>query len=205
MSNFNEKCKSCGGTIKQIKYRDIEDEIYVCIICGKYRDTGIYKEYRLDDLLDFEKNTLLTLPQFCNQTKYPYPSVNQFVRDQYGSFKNCPYFIKNSVGTGSPYLIKDVIHFTQFLEKNYNPRNYMLGNELSERELDVLKCFSQGITHRREIAKVMSIQSATVQTHLTNIYSKLQVNDKLQAFIKAVQFGYIEIPKLMEDNKNGLV
>ncbi len=140
-------------------------------------------------------NSLLTLPQFCDQTKYPYSAVYHFINDQYVSLADCPYFIKNSVGSGSPYLIKDVVRFTQFLEKNYNPRNYMLGNELSERELDVLKCFSQGITHRREIAKVMNIQRTTVQTHLTNIYSKLQVNDRLQAFIKAVQLGYIEIPK----------
>ena len=65
---------------------------------------------------------------------------------------------------------------------------------LTERELDVLKllCFKKS-----EISKKLFISVTTVQTHLINIYDKLQVHSREQALIKALKTGIITIDEVI--------
>ena len=49
----------------------------------------------------------------------------------------------------------------------------------SEREMDVLRHISQGLT-RQEIAEKLSISIATVKTHCQNTFKKLRTNDSLE-------------------------
>ena len=55
---------------------------------------------------------------------------------------------------------------------------------LSERESEVLKLLSEGLT-RDEIAAVLYVSTGTVKTHLQNIYHKLEVKGKIAAIKKA--------------------
>jgi LuxR family maltose regulon positive regulatory protein len=55
---------------------------------------------------------------------------------------------------------------------------------LSEREREVLKLLSEGLT-RDEIAAGLYISTGTVKTHLQNIYHKLEVKGKIAAIKKA--------------------
>lgn len=57
---------------------------------------------------------------------------------------------------------------------------------LSERESQVLSLLSQGKTYR-EIAEKLFIHPETVKSHLKNIYAKLDVHNKADAIMKAVQ------------------
>ncbi|MFK8911618.1 response regulator [Streptomyces sp. YS-3] len=56
---------------------------------------------------------------------------------------------------------------------------------LSAREREVLRLVAQG-TSNREIARVLFISEATVKTHLTHVYAKLDVKDRAAA----VAVGY---------------
>lgn len=60
------------------------------------------------------------------------------------------------------------------------------GNEalLSERELQVLRSLTKGLTYE-EIGKQLFLSLNTVQFHVKNVYSKLQVNKRVQAIEKA--------------------
>lgn len=51
---------------------------------------------------------------------------------------------------------------------------------LTKREREVLRFLAQGCRNK-EIAKRLIISEKTVKTHLTNIFSKLKINDRLQA------------------------
>jgi DNA-binding NarL/FixJ family response regulator len=57
---------------------------------------------------------------------------------------------------------------------------------LSEREAQVLQLLSQGKTYK-EIAELLFIHPETVKSHLKNIYTKLNVHNKADAIMKAVQ------------------
>ncbi|MCA9988391.1 MAG: response regulator transcription factor, partial [Anaerolineales bacterium] len=60
--------------------------------------------------------------------------------------------------------------------------------ELTEREIDVLKLLAKGLSNQ-EIADSLVVSVKTVRNHLSNIFSKLQVADRVQAVIRAREAG----------------
>ncbi len=60
--------------------------------------------------------------------------------------------------------------------------------DLTEREREVLELIAQGISNA-EIAERLVISLKTVRNHVSNIFSKLQVADRIQAIMKARQAG----------------
>ncbi|WP_412521330.1 response regulator [Staphylococcus simulans] len=59
-------------------------------------------------------------------------------------------------------------------------------NKLSNREKDVLKEMAKGKTNR-EIAEALFVSEKTIKTHVSHIFSKLQVSDRTQAAIYAME------------------
>jgi DNA-binding NarL/FixJ family response regulator len=60
--------------------------------------------------------------------------------------------------------------------------------QLSERELEVLRCVAKGLPNKL-IARNLGISEKTVKAHLTRIYQQLGVTDRTQAAIWARQHG----------------
>jgi NarL family two-component system response regulator LiaR len=63
--------------------------------------------------------------------------------------------------------------------------------ELTEREMEVLKLIAQGKSNQ-ETADLLFIGIKTVKFHVTNILSKLGVDDRTQAAIYAFKHGIVE-------------
>jgi DNA-binding CsgD family transcriptional regulator len=61
---------------------------------------------------------------------------------------------------------------------------------LSKREIQVLSLESSGETSK-EVAARLFVSRRTVEFHLANIYEKLGVNTRLQAFLCAARLGLI--------------
>lgn len=61
---------------------------------------------------------------------------------------------------------------------------------LSEREVQVLQCISEGLNNR-EIAERLFLSEGTVKNYISNIYSKLDVRDRIQASRKAHDEGLV--------------
>lgn len=57
-------------------------------------------------------------------------------------------------------------------------------NNLTSREVEVLKLIAEGMINK-EIAKQLYISEKTVKNHISNIFKKLDVNDRTQAAIYA--------------------
>ena len=63
---------------------------------------------------------------------------------------------------------------------------------LTSREIEVLRLVALGYNNN-EVAKTMNFSIHTVKSHLENIYKKFGVHNKIQALIKAIQAGLIEV------------
>lgn len=63
---------------------------------------------------------------------------------------------------------------------------------LTEREMDVLKLASKGMTNR-EIAQNLVISIRTVQVHLSNIFGKLKVGSRTEAVLHALRKGWLKL------------
>ncbi|MGQ4389053.1 response regulator [Streptomyces sp. SAS_270] len=60
--------------------------------------------------------------------------------------------------------------------------------ELTPRELEILDLLASGLNYR-QIARHLTISDKTVRNHITNIFTKLQVNDRAQAIVRARNAG----------------
>lgn len=98
--------------------------------------------------------------------------------------------IQNGGAPISPLLAR------MLLKKFRPPAGTVGGNEiseapaLSERETDVLKLVAQGYVNK-EIAQRLGIGTATVNTHIKNLYRKLSARTRVQAVKAAQQRGLI--------------
>ena len=63
-----------------------------------------------------------------------------------------------------------------------------LASKLSERELDILRLIAQGLSNAR-IAERLHLSEGTVRNNVSAILAKLQVSDRTQAALLAVQHG----------------
>jgi NarL family two-component system response regulator LiaR len=65
-------------------------------------------------------------------------------------------------------------------------------DQLSEREMEVLKLAASGMTNM-EIANELALSVRTVQGHLSNIFSKMQVGSRTEAVILALRMGWFTL------------
>lgn len=62
---------------------------------------------------------------------------------------------------------------------------------LTRRELEVLKLIVEGKS-TKEIADSLQISKRTVDFHIAQIYPKLDVSNRIQAFRRAIELGLID-------------
>jgi DNA-binding NarL/FixJ family response regulator len=79
-------------------------------------------------------------------------------------------------------------YFKELSTKPSLPQTGAAFQELTERELEVLRLISQGLNNQ-EIAHKLFLSPKTVRNHITNIFSKLQVADRAQAIVRAREAG----------------
>jgi len=88
----------------------------------------------------------------------------------------------------SPAVTKRVIERFTRLSRPTPPSGL---EELTARELDVLRLIAQGLSNE-EIGKQLFIGETTVKTHVTHVLQKLDLRDRVQAVVLAHQTGLFE-------------
>jgi NarL family two-component system response regulator LiaR len=67
--------------------------------------------------------------------------------------------------------------------------------DLTPREIEVLRQLALGRSNK-EIADALSIGDETVKTHVGNVFSKLQVENRAQAIVQALKRGLVSLEEL---------
>jgi DNA-binding NarL/FixJ family response regulator len=70
-----------------------------------------------------------------------------------------------------------------------NPKKFYDG--LTAREIEILRLLASGIANK-QIAYRLKISEKTVRNHVSNMYEKLQIDDRAQAALYAVRKGLVE-------------
>ncbi|MFP3854980.1 MAG: response regulator [Anaerolineales bacterium] len=79
-----------------------------------------------------------------------------------------------------------VYQLTKFATAAANPRATPSGDPLSDQEVEVLRLITQALDNR-EIAAALVISENTVKTHVSNILTKLNVDNRTQAAMWALR------------------
>ncbi len=86
-----------------------------------------------------------------------------------------------------------------WLENELRTQPYLLtpegkGGLLSPREMEILTYLSYG-QNNHEIAAQLDIRYQTVKNHVSSILAKLDVEDRFQAALFAIQHGWVRLPE----------
>lgn len=89
-----------------------------------------------------------------------------------------------------PAIARKVLN--RFVPKSDKPSPRKSTELLSEREMDVMKLATRGLTNQ-EIADELSLSLRTVQAHLGHIFNKLQVSSRTEAVVRALKEGWVTL------------
>ncbi|MGI6189631.1 MAG: response regulator transcription factor [Clostridiales bacterium] len=99
------------------------------------------------------------------------------------------YILKDSLPEDIIYAVRSILRGKKYfdsvfvekansLNQQQAPANLL--NQLSPREMEILKCIGEGLSNK-DIADKLYISENTVKKHVSNIFAKLNINDRLQA------------------------
>jgi DNA-binding NarL/FixJ family response regulator len=90
----------------------------------------------------------------------------------------------------APTVARKVLR--QIKDGSYRKNRHNMAELLTEREQDVLRLLAESKTNK-EIGVVLIISDRTVQTHLSNIFHKMEVNSRTEAVLTAIRRGWLTI------------
>jgi two-component system, NarL family, response regulator len=105
------------------------------------------------------------------------------------------YLLKDTFPEGMLEAIRDVHAGELLLPANVAVRlaERVSTTALSAREIQILELVARGLSNK-EIGALLFIAEATIKNHLKRIFAKLDVTDRTEAVMLAVQRGIIALP-----------
>ncbi len=97
--------------------------------------------------------------------------------------------VVSSVSEGAAWFDPSIAHIVLNATSNYSTGTTEIGKndyELTARESQILKLMTEGYSNM-EIAQLLVISINTTKAHVANILQKLEVDDRLQAALKALK------------------
>lgn len=181
------------------------------MLCASISNAEINCFEKVDELIEFTKNnkvdiaiTDLSLKEesgfeylrfICN-SDYDVKCIVFTSSNEYRDYKNAmEYHVNGYVKKDS--LPEDLLYAIQTVRRGRTYIDpYFMGNFsqykdfddiLTDRELDVFQCIGKGYNNAR-IAQKLFISINTVKKHIGNIFSKLEIDDRTEAVIAAIDY-----------------
>jgi len=97
------------------------------------------------------------------------------------------------VASGNALLAPSVTRriISEFAKISFPEKYKSKLEQLTVREVEVLQLLAKGSTNA-EIANALFISEATVKTHISNIFTKLALRDRVQAVVFAYESGLVQ-------------
>ena len=89
-----------------------------------------------------------------------------------------------------PHVARKVVQWFSSLSRGHPVEG--AGDNVSERELEVLKLAAKGMSNK-EIATELGLSARTVQSHLGHIFTRLGVSSRTEAVLRALKEGWISL------------
>lgn len=104
------------------------------------------------------------------------------------------YLLKDTVRKDLLHTIREVVAGRRYISPQMAARmaEHTPHIALSARELEVLKLIAEGLRNK-EIGSRLDIAEDTVKIHIKNIFAKMNVIDRTQAVVSAMQRGIIHL------------
>ncbi|MDY0235128.1 MAG: response regulator transcription factor [Gudongella sp.] len=164
----------------------------ILIIDPKLNDGDGFNCIRILKERGFKSKIILLLESICSEKYLQASKINIE-----------GYILKTTELDKLLYSIKEVNRGVMFIDENIEKElkysdeciniskieNQKL-NELSQREFEILRLVSSGLRNKT-IAEQLYISEKTVKNHLTRIFKKIEVNDRVQATLFAIKTGMI--------------
>ena len=186
--------KLFGSSIKLLL--EEQDEIELCDYVSTIDDFFKYLQIKNYDivLLDINLKSDKTGLDLLKDVLDIYPDTNIAILTSYDlkNYKETAYklgvkdFINKSVEIDE--MIERLIRINEGKIKTVKINDKPL---LTDTEKIVLKELVKG-SNKKDIANKLFISERTLYNHISNIYSKLGVNNAIEAFNKAMELGYID-------------
>lgn len=99
-----------------------------------------------------------------------------------------------SVNAGESVLHPTIAQkiFSRFATSEEGPAVTVMPEELSKREMEILRLAARGMGNR-EIAETLFLSRRTVQSHLVNIFRKMDVGSRTEAVLQALRRGWLNL------------
>ncbi|WP_413316927.1 response regulator transcription factor [Agrococcus sp. 1P02AA] len=100
--------------------------------------------------------------------------------------------VHEGAGAISRQVTQNLIAAVRDAEAPARARALASGEELTGRELDVVRLLANGMSNA-EIASALFVAEATVKSHLSRIMEKWQVRDRVQVLIRGAELGLVKV------------
>lgn len=174
----------------EILDRGLATEPDILIMDPQQKDNDGFETIRLLKERGFKGKIILLLENICNERYMEATKINiEGYVLKTASPEKLLYSIKE-VNRGVQYIDEDVkreLQYSDECQKISRIENERV-DSLSQREYDILKLVASGLSNKA-IADQLFISEKTVKNHLTQIFKKLEVTDRVQATLFAIRSG----------------
>jgi NarL family two-component system response regulator LiaR len=93
-----------------------------------------------------------------------------------------------------PLIARKVMNYFR-LQENV-PRTEQESEQLSEREIDIIKLAARGLTNK-DIAESLHLSYRTIEGHLRDVFNKLGVGSRTEAVLHGLKMGWFTLEELV--------
>ena len=98
-----------------------------------------------------------------------------------------------------PTIIAKILKYSA--QTQYRSGEHKAGEQLSERELEILKLAATGMSNK-DIADELFLSVRTVKAHLSNVFGKIDVASRTEAIFKGIREGWLTLEDISDKESN---